>query len=37
VNNNETVRIYLRSENWDMVQAGAKFGWAQRTVKSVKN
>jgi hypothetical protein len=37
VNNNETVRIYLRSENWDMIQAGPKFGWAQRAVKSAKN
>ena len=37
MNSNETVRIYLRSENWDMVQAGSKFGWAQRTVKSAKN
>ena len=37
MNSNETVRIYLRSENWDMVQAASKFGWAQRTVKSAKN
>ena len=37
MNSSETERIYLRSENWDMVQAGSKFGWAQRTVKSAKN
>lgn len=37
MNSSETVRIYLRSENWDMVQTGSKFGWAQRTVKSAKN
>ena len=37
LNSNDTVRIYLRSENWDMVQAGSKFGWAQRTVKSARN
>jgi hypothetical protein len=37
MSSNETVRIYLRSENWDMVQADSKIGWAQRTVKSAKN
>jgi hypothetical protein len=37
MNSNESVRVYLRSENWDMVQAGSQFGWAQRTLKSAKN
>ena len=37
INNNDSVRIYLRSDIWDMVQAGSQFGWAQRTIKSAKN
>jgi hypothetical protein len=28
---NGTVRIYLRANNWDLVQAGTQIGWAQRT------
>jgi hypothetical protein len=32
-----SVRIYLRAENWDMVQAGAQFGWAQRTLTNAEN
>jgi hypothetical protein len=37
VNINESVHIYLRAENWDMVQTGSQFGWGQRAVKSAKN
>jgi hypothetical protein len=25
-------RIYLRAENWDMIQVGNQIGWAQRIV-----
>jgi hypothetical protein len=32
ISSSGSVRIYLRAKNWDMVQAGTQFGWAQRTV-----
>jgi hypothetical protein len=34
---NGNVRIYMRADNWDLVQAGAQIGWAQRKVTSAGN
>jgi hypothetical protein len=37
VDSNGNVRIYLRANNWDLAQAGALIGWAQRTVTNAGN
>jgi hypothetical protein len=37
INGSASVRIYLRTEGWDMVQAGSQFGWAQRTATRAGN
>jgi hypothetical protein len=31
-NSSGSLRVYMRANNWDLVQAGPQIGWAQRTV-----
>ena len=37
LSSHSSVRIYMRADSWDLVQAGPQIGWAQRTVTSVGN